>query len=1646
MIRNYCINLFLLLILAWGLLSSLNAQDAQPHRGLMPNTDQLSSSIDNIDTVSGKLHLQIPLATIPKGNGGLGFDLSLEYDSNIYDSASKSALWWQYTPQVPLAQTRNGGWTYNSGNYQLFLESLPPQCVDENGVSGGYVRLNLILPDGSSHILHRGADDDGKASVSPDGKDTTCNHMPAISGLLTYYTADGSYLKAETIANQSNWFTQDWNIYYPDGRHVTVKPAIGETKIYDANDNWISIRNGCMDRPPEGDCSLPYTEIKDSSLRRTIAINYNVTDASIPSGWIQDNIVAPGPNGDMTTEIDWRPMTIVAHYDGTGPNDPPITIGPFQFYVPQYIQLPLGTHVALGSEPPQWNSYAFDYRDNRDSNHRGYGELNYLRTPTGSIHKYSYLYTNFEQSDPQNVNLWHFYYNAITDKFITHDGNTDLHWSFSYPSNTTTILTNPDGGQVVSLYYDKSASWDWNSGLVYSIENRSNTGTSISLYTRVWAQNVISALSSYSSRATPKNPYIQKETVTVNGSAARTAVTNYAYDVNGNMLSKAEYDWNETGGALLRNTVSEYYLKDFSSNGYLNAYWKPHNPAVWGTSPPWTRRLNAAQRITVSSGSTPVAATEFTYDNPYTKGNVLHEAKWDSVKAGSLPALGGLLSSNSQVLSRAYDSYGNLTDIYEPEVRTHTTYDSLGNVIQINQGYQSSAQRTTEYSWYNNGVALNTKKDYDNNFTTSYQYDNIGRQILVNEGGLRKTITSYNDIDRTVSVSSSLRNYENTVLQTISSYDQLGRLILKQQNDGVKMQTSYIYQPGGLRVVASTPYRNTSEATLEWKCTQYDTLGRATAVAMFKGSTAPVDCASAANRTGITQMVYDADWTTETDPAGKVRKTRKDGLGRLIEVVEDPSTLIYGTTYTYDSLNNLLTVNQGSQAQRSFAYSSLSRMKSASNPESGTISYTYYDSGDLATGTDARGKVSTMTYDALHRILTKSYSDNPVTPNVTYNYYLVGTDAAPNIGQLKSVSSSIGSTIYSYDLLGKVSGSSQTIAGYSGNLVFGYDWYLNDVLKSIQYPSGRLVNYGVDDAGRTNKVYTATKTYADLTTPAVTYPFTADGRIAQMKLGNGLYETRDYSAPGTPTIYRLGDSLGSGNRTQLEYNYSGTQNNGNLTSQTIYRSAGSWTQNFGYDGINRLSAAYEVGGYNRTYGYDRWGNRYVPSSAGLAHADANEPTASGYFNAKNQLRTSPGVYNYDPAGNQLTYGAFTLGYDAENRNTTVTGSGGGSGSYSYDGNGRRVKKVWPSAGGTTTTTYYAYDALGQLAAEYTNQAPTGTGTSYIFTDMLGNVRTITSDSKAVTECYDYLPFGRMLSAADNGRSSVGCYPADPDMQIASGTPQKFTGKERDAETGLDHLGARHYSGAQGRFVSPDPSRLSAFIDSPQSWNMYAYTYNNPLRFVDRSGKWPTEIHNRIIDAAFPNLTAGQRQILKDISAHQDSILAGGQSNTRAFEHAMRAPGQTVAAADSKYEAFVSGNEGQAAKTQIKFWKAGNPGLSNDALAQFGLALHAILDSTSPAHAGFQVWNWRNPKLINMHHQTEKSITPQQFIAAVGAAKSAFNGTFYHQDIALFSTFDLLDMMSMAFEAQIEAQAKAASQHEPEGTSSYRIIYWEEVTD
>src|SRR5207253_2821806 len=117
---------------------------------------------------------------------------------------------------------------------------------------------------------------------------------------------------------------------------------------------------------------------------------------------------------------------------------------------------------------------------------------------------------------------------------------------------------------------------------------------------------------------------------------------------------------------------------------------------------------------------------------------------------------------------------------------------------------------------------------------------------------------------------------------------------------------------------------------------------------------------------------------------------------------------------------------------------------------------------------------------------------------------------------------------------------------------------------------------------------------------------------------------------------------------------------------------------------------------------------------------------------------------------------------------------------------------------------------------------------WLVTDQLGTQRMILDQSgnfSGVTR-HDYLPFGEELTI-QGGRTPQLGYNADS-------VRQKFILKERDNETGLDYFLARYYSSTQGRFTSPDPlsAPACAHPNVPQSWNLYTYVLNNPLKLVD----------------------------------------------------------------------------------------------------------------------------------------------------------------------------------------------------------------------
>ncbi len=369
--------------------------------------------------------------------------------------------------------------------------------------------------------------------------------------------------------------------------------------------------------------------------------------------------------------------------------------------------------------------------------------------------------------------------------------------------------------------------------------------------------------------------------------------------------------------------------------------------------------------------------------------------------------------------------------------------------------------------------------------------------------------------------------------------------------------------------------------------------------------------------------------------------------------------------------------------------------------------------------------------------------------------------------------------------------------------------------------------------------------------------------------------------------------------------------------------------------------------------------------------------------------------SYDAAGNLIFDNSDGIGgtrtYDAENRMKQAWANNQWQ-TYTYDGDGRRVKR---SVNGTET--WQVYGVGGELLAEYAaNTAASSPQKEYgyrngqllvtaepsanihwLVADQLGTPRMIADLSGSLSDLsrHDYLPFGEELFAGTGGRTTAQGYTGDS-------VQQKFTGQQRDNETGLDYFNARYFASTQGRFTSIDPSRKSVVSNNPQSWNRYTYALNNPLAYVDDNGKWPTWIHELIIDRALPRLSGAQRQEIKNGSWSVDDPARGGQLTSHANEHGETIPGQSQDDAAQKADQFVNTNVDNAK------WNYEHHGL-NSSLYDFGRAFHTVSDMTSPAHEGYQYWYVSG---YRSHRNRESDIDSYRMGLAVGATLSLYKYT------------------------------------------------------
>ncbi|MCI0558557.1 MAG: hypothetical protein MN733_08685, partial [Nitrososphaera sp.] len=147
---------------------------------------------------------------------------------------------------------------------------------------------------------------------------------------------------------------------------------------------------------------------------------------------------------------------------------------------------------------------------------------------------------------------------------------------------------------------------------------------------------------------------------------------------------------------------------------------------------------------------------------------------------------------------------------------------------------------------------------------------------------------------------------------------------------------------------------------------------------------------------------------------------------------------------------------------------------------------------------------------------------------------------------------------------------------------------------------------------------------------------------------------------------------------------------------------------------------------------------------------------------------------------------------------------------------------------------------GEMLIYYDSTLAGNDQLKWMVSDHLGSTRMLVNKSGGLcgaVQRRDYLPFGEEL-APTIGHRNAAC----SGYVINDKPRQKFGSKERDNETGLDWFNpGRYFASVQGRFTSVDPLLSSGDVYTPQSWNRYAYAFNNPLRFIDPFGlyNWDT---------------------------------------------------------------------------------------------------------------------------------------------------------------------------------------------------------------
>jgi RHS repeat-associated protein len=687
----------------------------------------------------------------------------------------------------------------------------------------------------------------------------------------------------------------------------------------------------------------------------------------------------------------------------------------------------------------------------------------------------------------------------------------------------------------------------------------------------------------------------QVQVVTSYDDTGTPVKVDFDYDAKGNITNRREYGYQVSGAWQVRRRTRTVYTTIAAA---VNL---PAEVDVYDA----LLNTNAADDVMIAKAA-------YAYDNYASMGGM------EDYGGGASPP-GHFIGYGA-----SYTTRGNVTGVTQwTDLTAGTTiqhlskYDIFGNVVKAqvscclekdltNGDATYWAQFEDEMSGDPNGVHQTTSTDYD--FNTSLPSSTTDAAGLITSIGYNASLQPSSITLPTGASSQRNVDYASLTSTSIQTYH---------DGEDLKTLTSTAQYDGWMRVIQSVAPNN-AQVNIA-----YDAMGRVTSRTnpfTAGGSPGPATTITydIANKAVITTLP-DGNTTrtdslgntaTVTDQVNRKIKRESDGLGRLTKVTEQDSSGVLGqeTTYGYSLLDKLTLVNQGNQT-RGNKYDDLGRLLYEKIPEqSATINdgtgnywsskYTYTEFSAVSTKQDARGVISTYSYDALHRVTGITYnsvSGVTTAPAVAYIYdYDVNySTSAPG----KLVRINVGSDYqerYTFDSNYRVASAIRTIG--SRTYTTSYNSY-NEAsqLTQMTYPSTRQLDFTHDSIGRPSAV----------TGYLSNIGYNIAGQVTADTLGNGVTEQFGYDANRLQlTSQKAGTASPYTNRMDLTYGYDATAgqmgagttagNAGQLMSISGTIAGTTESAAYTYDDVGRLVTSNQTSNGSsaqRRFDYDRWGNR-----------------------------------------------------------------------------------------------------------------------------------------------------------------------------------------------------------------------------------------------------------------------------------------------------------------------------------------------------------------------------------------------------------------------------------------------------------------------